>query len=187
MTRIFTIRLLAVLICSCWGWAAAGELSDRVDVGDFIPSYASTKCGGFDDGVAIGKTTCYTCRSGEEPVFYVFIRTRSEPVLRLAGEIDALVAAKRKDRVVGVVNFLGDPKNEAAQAEVRTLGEKQGLKNVAVTLTADGSKFDLDEAADVTVIIFENGIIRLRSTATAAQLNEKSIELLLRRARSLMK
>lgn len=185
--RIVASPWFVALAISC-GLACGGELNEKVDVGDFAPSYASTKCGGVIDGVANGKTTCYTCRSGAEPVFYVFVKSHSQPVFGLLKEINKLVEAKQKQKqkVTGVVNFLGDPKDEKVQAEIRDLGVKLGLMNVALTLTADGSKFDLEPAADVTVIMFENGIIRLRSSAKSEQLDEKTIQLLARRAKALI-
>ncbi len=40
-------------------WAAE-ELKSGIAVDGAIGAYASTKCGGADDGVEVGKSLCYT-------------------------------------------------------------------------------------------------------------------------------
>ena len=38
----------------------AAELSSGVQVGGRIKAYKTTKCGGAEDGVKVGKSLCYT-------------------------------------------------------------------------------------------------------------------------------
>jgi hypothetical protein len=154
-------------------------------VGDYVPSYASTKCGGVKDSVAVGKTVCYTCRAGQEPIFYVFAAKRSDALAKLVREIESLVAAHREQKAAAVINFLGDPKNESARTEVAQFGQQHGLHNVSLTITGDSSKFDLDPADEATVILFERNF-RLRNSVKAGQLNEKAIQLISRRAKGLL-
>jgi hypothetical protein len=172
---------------SAYGFTA-GQLA-KVDVGDYAPSYASTKCGGADDGVAEGKTVCYTCRAGNAPVFYLFIRDQqpSQGVLRLMKEINSLVGSKKKDKVTGVINFLGDPKNETTRKNLKKLAEQHQLTQVAVTVTGDGDKFDLNGKDEVTLIMYEEGIIRLRVSAQPAELDKEGTEIVLRRSKALIK
>jgi hypothetical protein len=180
------ILTTTALLLTCTHTTFADETGDRLDVGDYIPSYASTKCGGVDDGVAVGKTTCYTCRSGPEPVFYVFASRRSPLLAKLTKEIDALVLAKQKKNATGVVNFLGDPEDETLRKEVVQFGDKNKLKSVALTITADGSKFELDDKDEVTVILFEKGVIRLRNSAKAGRFNNDVVESIVRRSKALL-
>lgn len=39
---------------------AAGELTSGIAVGEKVTTYSSTKCGGIDDGIAVGKSLCFT-------------------------------------------------------------------------------------------------------------------------------
>ncbi len=38
----------------------AADLTSGIEVGGNIGAYSATKCGGIDDGVAGGKSLCYT-------------------------------------------------------------------------------------------------------------------------------
>lgn len=186
MLKPSIVRILIPLILLAATCVTAAELAQRPDVGDYIPSYASTKCGGIDDGVAPGKTVCYTCRAGEEPIFYVFAKKPSDSLVKLVKQIETLVVAKKKENAAAVVNFLGDPKNDQARKDVADFGTKHDLRNVSLTITGDGSKFDLDDGDEVTVILFENGIIRLRNSAKPGTLDEKAIGSIIRRSKALL-
>jgi hypothetical protein len=165
-------------------YVTAAEPTQRPDVGDYVPSYASTKCGGIDDGVPAGKTLCYTCRAGQEPIFYIFAKQPSDSLVKLVKQIETLVAARKKEKAAAVVNFLGDPKNEQARKEVADFGVKHDLRNVSLTITSDGSKFD--DGDEATVILFENGIIRLRNSVRRGTLDQKAIDSIIRRSKALL-
>ena len=121
--------------------ALAADPAKRPDVGDHVPSYASTKCGGIEDGVPAGKTLCYTCRAGEEPIFYVFAEKPSDPLVDLVKQIETLVIAKKQKKPAAVVNFLGDSKHEQARKDIADFGKKHDLRNVSLTISGDGEKF----------------------------------------------
>ncbi len=184
--QTFTRSLLAILLLAA---AAVAEdaTGKTAKVGDFVPSYASTKCGGVDDGVPAGKTVCYTCRAGSEPIFYVFTRQQDDAVVQLLKEIDALVVAGKARKTAAVVNFLGDPADEAARQKVAEFGNRHALQHVALTITADGSKFGLNELDHATVILFEDGIIRMRTAAASGTLNDVSIGKIVQQARAVLK
>ena len=40
--------------------ADAAELESGIEVGKRVGAYSTTKCGGADDGVTVGKSLCYT-------------------------------------------------------------------------------------------------------------------------------
>jgi hypothetical protein len=167
-------------------YVTAAEAPQRPDVGDYVPSYASTKCGGIDDGVPAGKTLCYTCRAGREPIFYILVRQPSDSLVKLVKQIEKLVVARKEENAAAVVNFLGDPANEQARQDIADFGAKYDLRNVSLTITGDGSKFDLDAEDEVTVILFENGIIRLRNSARLGAFEEKTINSIVRRSKALL-
>ena len=58
-----TSSIMATALACATLWVSSGcadELTSGVEVGDRIGSYKSTKCGGVDDGVEVGKSLCYT-------------------------------------------------------------------------------------------------------------------------------
>lgn len=184
MRNLIPCTLALLLVCS--QTASAAEADERLDVGDYIPSYASMKCGGVEDGVEVGKTTCYTCRAGLEPIFYVFAARRSPALAKLTKEIDALVVAKQKKNAAAVVNFLGSPEDETLRKDVVKFGNQHGLQHVALTITADGEKFDLDNNDEVTVMLFEKGVIRLRNSARTDKLDDEVVKSIVRRSKALL-
>lgn len=167
--------------------SAAEPVTKKPGVGDHVPSYASTKCGGIEDGVAVGKTVCYTCRAGSEPIFYVFTREPGDATVKLVKEIEAMVVARKERKVAAVINFLGDPKDEKARQHIADFGAKHSLRNVSLTMTADGPKFVLSDDDEATVILFEDGIIRLRTSAKRGKLDEKAIESIVRESKAVLK
>ena len=53
-----------------------------------------------------------------------------------------------------MVNFPGDLKQEASRQAVPAFGKQHDLKQVSLTVTGDGSKFGLDDADEVTIILW---------------------------------
>jgi hypothetical protein len=39
---------------------SAGDLTSGLPVGKKVSTYSSTKCGGIDDGIEVGKSLCFT-------------------------------------------------------------------------------------------------------------------------------
>lgn len=52
-----TAVLAATLVTAI---AHAGEVQSGIPVGGSIGTYSTTKCGGAEDGVAVGANLCYT-------------------------------------------------------------------------------------------------------------------------------
>ena len=50
----------AMLMVAGGSMARAADLTSGIAVDGKIGAYSSTKCGGADDGVEIGKSLCYT-------------------------------------------------------------------------------------------------------------------------------
>jgi hypothetical protein len=57
MTRVVGVTTLALTGAGVL-WAAT--LQSGIPVGKSMPKYAATKCGGGNDGIAVGKSLCYT-------------------------------------------------------------------------------------------------------------------------------
>ncbi len=54
-----TAIALAVVLVAC-AQVPADEPASGVGVGGSVGSYSGVKCGGIDDGVASGRSLCYT-------------------------------------------------------------------------------------------------------------------------------
>ena len=166
---------------------SAEPVTKKPVVGDHVPSYASTKCGGIQDGVAVGKTVCYTCRAGDEPIFYVFTREPNDSLVKLVKQIEAMVVARKERKAAGVINFLGDPKDEKLRQRIADFGTRHSLQNVSLTITADGPKFVLSDDHEATVILFENGIIRLRTAVERGKFDDEATAAIVRESTAILK
>lgn len=51
---------VGVLACAAASPVPAAELQSGIAVGESVGAYSTTKCGGIDDGVEVGKALCYT-------------------------------------------------------------------------------------------------------------------------------
>lgn len=186
MLVLFTL-MAAVFLLTFSSAIADDSVTKKPGVGDHVPSYASTKCGGIEDRVPVGKTVCYTCRAGSEPIFYVFTREPSDSLVKLVREIETMIVARKEKKAAAVINFLGDPNDEKARQQIAEFGTKHSLQNVSLTITADGPKFVLSDDDEATVILFEDGIIRLRTSARRGKLDDKAIESIVRESEAILK
>lgn len=58
--RCLPLCLVAIVLLSLGGRiVAAAELQCDIKSGDSVGAYTVVKCGGIDDGVAVGKKLCY--------------------------------------------------------------------------------------------------------------------------------
>jgi hypothetical protein len=54
------MAMAVAVLAVCQPAANAEEFSSGIPVGGRIGAYTSTKCGGIEDGVDVGKSLCYT-------------------------------------------------------------------------------------------------------------------------------
>ncbi len=57
--KALSVASAAILLASAAA-LNAGEVESGIPVGGRIGAYSQTKCAGVDDGLAAGKTFCYT-------------------------------------------------------------------------------------------------------------------------------
>ena len=61
---MFVKSLMATAGCvlglAAVGCLEAADASGGIPAGERVGSYSTTKCGGIDDGIAAGKSLCYT-------------------------------------------------------------------------------------------------------------------------------
>jgi hypothetical protein len=71
----------------------------------------------------------------------------------LVNKLDKMIAAHQDQKLAAVVNILGET-TDKAKKKIYKFGEKHDVKKVPLALTADGDKFEINDAASVTVMIY---------------------------------
>lgn len=104
----------------------------------------------------------------------MFAKNPSDALARAVKELDAVVAKNGSKQMAAVLNFIGEPTDDYVK-KVKEFAEKAGLKNVAVTVTADADLFKVNEDAAFTVLHYRNKVVRFNLAVDEQGLNDKQV------------
>jgi hypothetical protein len=96
----------------------------------------------------------------------------------LVKKIDELVAANEEKKLAAVINFIGED-NEETKAKIKEFGEKQELKKIPLTLTADAEKFKIGKDAEVTVMHYKEKTVRFNHSVAKGGLTAEAVTAIL--------
>jgi len=108
-------------------------------------------------------------------VVFAFAKTPDDNLASLAKELDKVVAANADKKLAAVINFTGELTDEY-QEKVAEFAEKNGIKNIALTVTADGKKFAVSDDAEVTVMHYKGKEVKYNFSADKSGLDEKAVK-----------
>ncbi len=167
--------------------AGAGEIQSGIPVGGAIGAYSTTKCAGAEDGVAVGTSLCYTCRLGARPVAFLFAKAPSDALARVAKELDKLVGQNSSKQMAAVLNFTGEATDDYLK-QIKQFAEEAGLKNIAVTVTADVDQFKVSDDAALTVMHYRDKVVRFNLAVDDEGLKDPQVvQKILQGAREILK
>jgi len=86
---------------------------------------------------------------------FVFAKKPDDSLASLVKAIDKVVEENEGKRVAAVVNFTGQRTDDYLK-EIKEFGEKHNIDNVALTVTSDADRFQVDDEAGVTVMHYKN-------------------------------
>ena len=93
----------------------------------------------------------------------------------LAKQIDKLVADNKEKKLAAVINFTGDPSDDY-QSQISEFGEKHNIKNVSLTVTADGQRFNVSDDAEVTVILYKGKTVKFNCSVGEGKLDKAAVK-----------
>jgi hypothetical protein len=127
-------------------------------------------------GASAGKKNCLFCENGPNPVAMIFAREVSPGLTTLIKKIDAATAQNKKARMGSFVVFLSD--NEKLADELKTLAEKENIKNTVLSIDnpAGPKGYDVSKDADVTVVLYENRTVRANRAYRRGELNASAVD-----------
>jgi hypothetical protein len=159
--------------------AAKEALKSGLQPGDRISAYDVVKVAGApNDEVEEGTKLCYRCKLGNRPVVAVFAHEVDEELVALIKELNALVAKNEKKEMASFVNLLGEDQ-EALAKEAKKLAKEAKADNVAVVVPEEHKNgpehLKLNEKADVTVLIYKEGVIEKNHAFAKDELKKEII------------
>jgi hypothetical protein len=106
----------------------------------------------------------------------IFAREMSEPLVRLIAKIDAATAQHRDQRLGSFVVFLNRQADLAAR--LQEVAKTQSITHTVLSIDhprgPDG--FNVAEAADVTVVLYEDFDVKANHAFRQGELNDAAVE-----------
>lgn len=181
MRRFLTISTgLAVCLGMLVSAARAAEFKSGPQAGEMVGAFTVVKAAGAaDDGVKVGDELCYRCRMGNRPMVMVFARTADAKLAALVKQLDKVVADNKEKKMGSFVSLLGD-KPDDLKAAAKSFVEKNKIENIAFVVPEENktgpSDYNLDEKADVTVLIYRDGKVAANHALAAGGLSDSEIK-----------
>ena len=172
--RFLSVAAALVVALVSFSIASAEELKSGIEVDGKIGPYRTVKVAGSEDGVEAGDSLCYTCRLGARPVAFVFAKKPNDALATLIKQLDEIAAKNADAKMANVVNFSGEVSDEYVQ-QIKQFGEDLDLKHTALTTSADGGKFKVNEDAEVTVMHYKGKKVTY-NFASKEELDEDDVQ-----------
>jgi len=174
----------AVALIASIGIVAAAEIQSGLEKG--------TRVGAFDvkdvTGPNKGDELCYRCRYGNQPVVSVFAKEMTDEVAQLSKELDKVIAKNRDQKMAGFVVLLSDNPEKAA-ASLTAAAEKHKIEQMPLT-TFNGingpESYKLNSKADVTVMMWVEGKVKISQGLSKADLNKETIAKLVSETKTIL-
>jgi hypothetical protein len=148
------IRLAFVAICLLATVAVADEpFASGLKVGQRPMPYSFILATGPNRGTAF----CYICDTEDKPAAIVFARSLSEPLGKLAAQLDQAVGDAKVPEFRAWLTLLDDGKSANAEKNLIAWGQTHALRNMLLGVFEDPvgpPAYRLHKDADVTVVLF---------------------------------
>lgn len=160
--------------------ARAAEFKSGPQVGDLVGAFTVEKAAGAaDDGVAVGDQLCYRCRMGNRPMVMVFAHTPDAQLAALVKQLDKVVADNKEKKMGSFVSLLGDMPDHL-KAAAKSFVEKNKIENIAFVVPEENkagpSDYNLNDKADITVLIYRQGKVEANHALAAGGLSDDEIK-----------
>jgi hypothetical protein len=124
-----------------------------------------------------GKTLCYRCELGNDPVVCIFARRITAPLESLFKGLDARIASG-KDRLKALVVFLTDDPDQTV-AKLEALAARCALAHVPLTLVNNPygpQDYKIADAAEVTILLWRGPTVRFSRAFARGKMTEADVK-----------
>ncbi len=170
-----SLLAFAAMVVASVGLAVAAEkVQSGLEKGAKVPAFNVKDVTGPEKD---GGELCYRCRYGNQPVVTIFAKEMTDEVAALTKELDGVVAKNRDQKMAGFVVLLSsDPK--AAAASLTKTAEKMKIEQLPLTTFkgTEGPKgYKINEKADVTVMMWVEGTVKVSEGFNKGDLTKDAI------------
>jgi len=177
---------LAALVVASTGFVIAAEIQSGLEKGTSVPAFNVKDITGPNKD---GDELCYRCRYGNQPVVSIFTKEMSEEVAQLTKELDNVVAKNRDQKMAGFVVLLSDTPDKTAPT-LTAAAEKHKISQMPLTIASDGSKgpsgYKINTKADVTVMMWVDGKVKVSQGLSKADINKDLIAKLVKETKTIL-
>lgn len=144
------------------------------EIGELIPTFYTRAV----TGPLMNRSVCYVCRNGQRPVVMVFLRKLGKECQPLLKQVDKLVDDHRGQGLRSFGVYLSeDPSEAISPVQTFSFNHKITLPlTVASNTVAQPHCQNLNEEADVTVVLYQKRRVVSRFAYRAGQMKEPQIE-----------
>ena len=169
------VALAAMFVASVGFAIAAEKIESGLAKGTGVPPFYVTDVTGPNKD---GADLCYRCRYGAQPVVTIFAKEMTDEVAALTKELDGVVAKNRDQKMAGFVVLLAD-KSDKTAASLKAAAEKNKIEQLPLTISVDGASgpdgYKLNPKADVTVMMWVEGKVKVSQAFSKGDLNKEAI------------
>jgi hypothetical protein len=168
-----SIVLLASLTIGVLASSAQGPCVSGPKPGQRPGPYSFVMC----TGEQRGKSHCFICETEDRPAVIVFARTLSEPLGKLAVQLDRALADFKKNDLRGWITLLHDDQSKI-DPEVLKWTKKNAVRTVPVGVFEDTDgppSYRLNRDADVTILLSVKQKVVVNYAFRAGELNDAKI------------
>jgi hypothetical protein len=175
----------AVAAIASVSFVVAAEIQSGLEKGTKLPAFYVNDVTGPNKG---GEELCYRCRYGNQPVVSVFAKEMTEEVAQLSKELDNVVAKNRDQKMAGFVVLMSDTPEKVAPT-LKAAAEKHKIEQMPLT-TFNGingpESYKLNSKADVTVMMWVEGKVKVSQGLSKSDLNKETIAKLVSETKTIL-
>jgi hypothetical protein len=180
----FLAPTVALAVVSLGAFLVAAENEDGLKEGDAVSAFQVKDITGPSKGTSL----CYRCQYGKRPVVSIFTRDPNENVAKLVKEVDGVVGKNEEKKMAAFVVFLTEDA-DAAAPKLEKLAEAQKIEKTPLTVfdgVAGPPEYKISEKADVTVMMWVNGKVKVNQALSKGELNAEKIKALLKQTETIL-
>lgn len=166
--------VLAVCLLAAGAAYAADQVKSGLPVGELVPAFNVRDI----TGPSKGKTLCYRCQYGARPVVTVFTRELNDTVKDLVKQVDEKVSANKDKKMAAfVVVLTEDP--DTVEPKIEALAKDAKISSTPLTIVegaAGPPEYKLSKEAEVTVMMWVEGEVKVNQAFAKGKLDKKAVE-----------
>jgi len=167
------MKLTTVLSTAVLMMASAVIAGEGLEVGSDVAAFYVTDV----TGPSAGKSLCYRCRFGNQPVVTIFTREMNDELATLVKNVDQVVGKNQSEKMAAFVVLLSDDPS-AHEAKLKAFAKEHGISNTPLTVFDDKNgtpSYKISKNADFTVMMWVEGELKVNETFQTGQLSQQKV------------